>query len=90
MQTRFLIITGMSGAGKTQVVRTLEDLKYCCIDNLPIRPPSRHIQPSVTFFRLKRHFIPRKASLSEKLEAKFHQATIRVRPKEKFFSQKQR
>ena len=35
MQTRFLIITGMSGAGKTQVVRTLEDLKYFCIDNLP-------------------------------------------------------
>lgn len=35
MQTRFIIITGMSGAGKTQVVRTLEDLKYFCIDNLP-------------------------------------------------------
>ena len=35
MQTRFLVITGMSGAGKTQVVRTLEDLKYFCIDNLP-------------------------------------------------------
>lgn len=35
MQTRFLIITGMSGAGKTQVIRTLEDLKYFCIDNLP-------------------------------------------------------
>ncbi len=35
MRTRFLIITGMSGAGKTQVVRALEDLKYFCIDNLP-------------------------------------------------------
>lgn len=35
MQTRFLVITGMSGAGKTLVVRTLEDLKYFCIDNLP-------------------------------------------------------
>ena len=35
MQTRFLVITGMSGAGKTQVVRALEDLKYFCIDNLP-------------------------------------------------------
>ena len=31
----FLIITGMSGAGKTQVVRTLEDLNFFCIDNLP-------------------------------------------------------
>ncbi len=35
MQPRFLIITGMSGAGKTQVVRTLEDLQFFCIDNLP-------------------------------------------------------
>ena len=35
MQSHFLIITGMSGAGKTQVVRTLEDLNFFCIDNLP-------------------------------------------------------
>lgn len=35
MQVHFLIITGMSGAGKTQVIRTLEDLNFFCIDNLP-------------------------------------------------------
>ncbi len=35
MQEHFLIITGMSGAGKSQVVRTLEDLNFFCIDNLP-------------------------------------------------------
>ena len=35
MQAHFLIITGMSGAGKTQVIRTLEDMKFFCIDNLP-------------------------------------------------------
>ncbi len=34
-ESRILIITGMSGAGKTQVVRTLEDLNYFCVDNLP-------------------------------------------------------
>ena len=34
-QGRFLIVTGMSGAGKTQVLRTLEDLNYFCVDNLP-------------------------------------------------------
>lgn len=34
-ESRFLIITGMSGAGKTQVVRTLEDMNFFCIDNLP-------------------------------------------------------
>lgn len=33
---RFLIITGMSGAGKTQVVHSLEDMGYYCIDNMPV------------------------------------------------------
>lgn len=32
---RFVIITGLSGAGKTQAVRILEDMGYFCIDNLP-------------------------------------------------------
>lgn len=32
---RFLIVTGLSGAGKTQATRTLEDLGYFCVDNLP-------------------------------------------------------
>ncbi len=29
------IITGMSGAGKTQIIHVLEDLGYYCVDNLP-------------------------------------------------------
>ncbi|MBE0466616.1 MAG: RNase adapter RapZ [Candidatus Desulforudis sp.] len=33
--TRLLIVTGMSGAGKTQAVRCLEDLGFFCVDNLP-------------------------------------------------------
>lgn len=33
---RFLIITGMSGAGKTQVMHSLEDIGFYCIDNLPV------------------------------------------------------
>jgi len=32
---RFVIITGLSGAGKTQTMRFLEDLGYFCVDNLP-------------------------------------------------------
>lgn len=32
---KFVVITGMSGAGKTQVLRRLEDIGFCCIDNLP-------------------------------------------------------
>lgn len=31
-----LIITGVSGAGKTQALNTLEDQNYYCIDNLPL------------------------------------------------------
>lgn len=34
---RFLIITGLSGSGKTVVSRFLEDLGYYCIDNLPAK-----------------------------------------------------
>jgi len=34
---RFLIITGLSGSGKTCVNRFLEDLGYYCIDNLPAK-----------------------------------------------------
>ena len=32
---RLVIITGMSGAGKTQVMRAMEDMGYFCVDNLP-------------------------------------------------------
>ena len=32
---KFLIVTGLSGAGKTSVLRHLEDSGYQCIDNLP-------------------------------------------------------
>ena len=34
---RFVIITGLSGSGKTQVHKCFEDLGYFCIDNLPLR-----------------------------------------------------
>lgn len=34
-ETSLLIITGMSGAGKSVAVRSFEDLGYYCVDNLP-------------------------------------------------------
>ncbi|NLY10677.1 MAG: RNase adapter RapZ [Firmicutes bacterium] len=34
-QMSFTIVTGLSGAGKTQAMKALEDLGYFCIDNLP-------------------------------------------------------
>ncbi|MGD8534322.1 MAG: RNase adapter RapZ [Candidatus Aminicenantes bacterium] len=41
---RFLIITGLSGSGKTVVSRFLEDLGYYCIDNLPAKLISNFIE----------------------------------------------
>src|SRR5581483_11956275 len=32
---RILVITGLSGSGKTHVLRTLEDMGWFCVDNLP-------------------------------------------------------
>ncbi|HEX7085354.1 MAG TPA: RNase adapter RapZ [Vicinamibacterales bacterium] len=32
---RFVVVTGLSGAGKSQALRALEDVGYFCIDNLP-------------------------------------------------------
>jgi UPF0042 nucleotide-binding protein len=33
--TRFVLVTGLSGAGKSLALRFLEDLGYYCVDNLP-------------------------------------------------------
>lgn len=33
---RFVIVTGMSGAGKSTAMKQMEDMGYHCIDNLPI------------------------------------------------------
>lgn len=32
---KFVIVTGLSGAGKSQSIKFLEDLGYFCVDNLP-------------------------------------------------------
>lgn len=32
---RVVIVTGVSGAGKSQAVKTLEDMNFFCVDNLP-------------------------------------------------------
>ncbi len=41
-----LIITGLSGSGKSTVLRALEDVGYFCVDNLPLPllPPFLHMQ----------------------------------------------
>jgi UPF0042 nucleotide-binding protein len=32
---RFIIVTGLSGAGRSEAIRAFEDLGYFCVDNLP-------------------------------------------------------
>lgn len=34
---RFVVVTGMSGAGKLTAIHFLEDMGYYCVDNLPVR-----------------------------------------------------
>lgn len=36
MSSRFVVLTGLSGSGKSQAIRALEDMGYFCVDNLPI------------------------------------------------------
>ncbi len=51
---RVVIITGLSGSGKSTALRTLEDLGFFCVDNLPINLLPRFLKiradesPSVT------------------------------------------
>lgn len=51
LATRLVILTGMSGAGKSTALRTFEDLGYYCLDNLP---------PTLieTFIQLYRQAVP--------------------------------
>jgi UPF0042 nucleotide-binding protein len=35
LQKPFIVLTGLSGSGKSQAIRALEDLGYFCVDNLP-------------------------------------------------------
>lgn len=41
---RLVIITGMSGAGKSSVLKMLEDTGYFCVDNLPIQLIYKFVQ----------------------------------------------
>jgi UPF0042 nucleotide-binding protein len=36
VHSRFVVLTGLSGSGKSQAIRALEDLGYFCVDNLPV------------------------------------------------------
>ena len=41
---KLVIVTGMSGAGKTIALKVLEDLGFYCVDNLPISLADKFVQ----------------------------------------------
>ena len=41
---RFVIVTGMSGAGKSTALKMLEDMEYFCVDNLPVPLIDKFVQ----------------------------------------------
>jgi UPF0042 nucleotide-binding protein len=49
-RTRVLLITGMSGAGKSTALKAIEDLGYDAVDNLPL-PLLRHLFESPDNYR---------------------------------------
>jgi UPF0042 nucleotide-binding protein len=68
MRVRILVISGVSGAGKTTAVHALEDLGFFCVDNLPppllpafielaTRPGSELDQVALVMDARERHFL---------------------------------
>ena len=45
---RFVILTGISGAGKSTALKMMEDIGYYCVDNLPIPLIERFYELSET------------------------------------------
>ncbi|MCQ2506265.1 MAG: RNase adapter RapZ [Lachnospiraceae bacterium] len=44
MNLNFLIVTGISGAGKRSVMKMLEDANYYCVDNIPLKMLSDFVE----------------------------------------------
>ncbi len=44
---RFIIVTGMSGAGKSTALKSLEDMGYFCVDNFPVALLDRFVALSI-------------------------------------------
>ncbi|MBR3042173.1 MAG: RNase adapter RapZ [Eubacterium sp.] len=44
---RFVIVTGMSGAGKSTALKSLEDMGYFCVDNLPVALIEKFVELSI-------------------------------------------
>lgn len=77
---RVLVITGLSGSGKTHVSRALEDIGWFCVDNLPttliprfgeLIRGSRHLHRSVLVVDIREHdFLSRFPAVYRRLRGK--------------------
>ncbi len=76
---KIVIVTGLSGSGKSTVARTLEDLGYFCVDNLPVDLAPKlielmdtggtELQKIALIIDLRqRRFFPRYSSILDSLE----------------------
>ena len=58
---QFVVITGLSGAGKSQAIDAFEDAGYFCVDNLP----PQLVPPLVDLFRLEGSKVDKVAIVSD-------------------------
>ena len=83
---RILVITGLSGSGKTHVSRALEDVGWFCVDNLPtaLMPPfaellqrSRELHRSALVVDIREQgFLTHFPAVYKKLKAKGLEASL--------------
>ena len=74
---RLLIVTGLSGSGKSTVLKALEDLGYMAIDNLPVALLPKFLalrKESGGFIRLAVGMDAREPELASQFEARFKEA----------------
>ena len=74
---RLLIVTGLSGSGKSTVLKALEDLGYLAIDNLPVDLLPKFLalrKESGGFIRLVVGMDAREPELAGQFEARFREA----------------
>jgi UPF0042 nucleotide-binding protein len=62
----FIVLTGLSGSGKSQAIRALEDLGYFCVDNLPTT-----LIPTLAQLSLRGDGIPKVAIVVDVREPNF-------------------
>ena len=74
---RLLVVTGLSGSGKSTVLKALEDLGYLTIDNLPVDLLHKFLalrKESGGFIRLAVGMNAREPELARQFEARFREA----------------